>query len=95
MGWEFIEKHAAHDQFGSAFILVTSSINELWCADPFMAQSILARRKDFLSLPMTHKILGFLGGNVLTVSMITFDVVSVSERLERPGYLLWRSDVVV
>jgi hypothetical protein len=73
LGWEFIDKHAAHDQFGPAFILVTTSMNELWCADPVMAQSILARRKDFVSLPMTRKVMGFLGGNVLTVSMIIFE----------------------
>lgn len=67
-GWEFLDKGAIHERVGPAFILVTAGVNELWCADPHMAQSILSRRKDFVQLPIGSKILRFLGENILTVS---------------------------
>ncbi|OAQ85151.1 cytochrome p450 domain-containing protein [Purpureocillium lilacinum] len=65
-GWEFLDKGAIHERVGPAFILVTAGVNELWCADPHMAQSILSRRKDFVQLPIGSKILCFLGENILT-----------------------------
>ncbi|KAK3938605.1 cytochrome P450 [Diplogelasinospora grovesii] len=65
-GWEFRDRHELHDRVGPAFILATPDLNELWCADPAMAQVILARRKDFVQLPIASKIMSFLGGNILT-----------------------------
>lgn len=67
-GWEFQDKHVLHDKVGSAFILVTTGQSQLWCADPDMAHAILARRKDFVQSPLSSKVMGFLGENIVTVS---------------------------
>ncbi|KAM5529282.1 cytochrome P450 CYP13A3 [Fusarium oxysporum f. sp. phaseoli] len=65
-GWEFRDKHHLHDRLGPAFILVTTAINQLQCADPAMAQVILARRKDFVQSPTASKVMNFLGENIVT-----------------------------
>jgi hypothetical protein len=67
MGWEFADKNRFHERVGPAFILVTAGMNQLWCADPAMATVILARRKDFVQLPLASKIMRFLGDNIITV----------------------------
>ncbi len=67
-GWEFLDKYSLHEKIGPSFILVTPAMNELWCADPAMAQIVLARRKDFVQSDIAAQIIGFLGQNILTVS---------------------------
>ena len=67
MIWELEDKNRTHEKFGSAFILVTAGMNQLYCADAEMANVILARRKDFIQLPVASIIMGFLGQNILTV----------------------------
>ena len=69
MGWEFFDKNRLHERVGPAFILVTAGMNQLWCADPAMATVILARRKDFVQLPLASKVMRFLGENILTVGL--------------------------
>ena len=73
-GWEFRDKYDLHDRVGPAFILVTPATNQLLCADPAMAQVILARRKDFVQSPTASKIMNFLGKNIVTVSSLSFSV---------------------
>ena len=68
MGWEFHDKGIIHKRLGSAFILVTTGINRLICADPAMAQAIMTRRKDFIPPETTIKAMSFLGANIVTVS---------------------------
>jgi hypothetical protein len=51
-GWEFRDKYALHAQVGSVFWLVNPGSCELWVADPAVAQIVLARRKDFIQLPI-------------------------------------------
>jgi hypothetical protein len=74
-GWEFRDKHDLHDRVGPAFILVTPGINQLLCADPAMAQVILARRKDFVQSPTASKVMNFLGENIVTVGCLSFGVI--------------------
>ncbi|KAJ4005759.1 hypothetical protein NW752_011087 [Fusarium irregulare] len=65
-GWEFHDKGAAHERLGQAFMVVTTGHNRLVCADPDMAHSILARRKDFLHPDISLKTMGLLGPNLVT-----------------------------
>lgn len=69
MGWEFEDKNRLRERYGPAIILVTAGMNQLLCADPAMTNVILARRKDFIQLPVGSKVMSFLGQNVLTVSL--------------------------
>ncbi|GKT51938.1 putative cytosine deaminase [Colletotrichum spaethianum] len=65
-GWEFRDKAAVHARIGPAFMIVTTGLNQLVCADPAMAQAILAKRKEFILADISIKIMSFLGMNVLT-----------------------------
>lgn len=68
-GWQFrTRRDSPHSRQGRVFTLVTPGENEIWCADPAMAQVILTRRKDFLQSPMAALIMRFQGENILTVS---------------------------
>lgn len=49
-------------------MLVTTGQNLFVTADPAVAQTILTRRKEFIQSPISNKVLGFLGANILTVS---------------------------
>ncbi|OIW26630.1 cytochrome P450 [Coniochaeta ligniaria NRRL 30616] len=66
MCWEFDDKNRLHERVGPAIIFVTAGVNQLWCADPAMTNVILARRKDFVQLPLASKVMRFLGENILT-----------------------------
>ncbi|OAA59773.1 Cytochrome P450 [Niveomyces insectorum RCEF 264] len=65
-GWEFRDKHGVHDRIGPVFVMVTPNVNEIWCADPAMAQAILARRKDFVLLPEAKWIMRLFGENMIS-----------------------------
>ncbi|KAJ4123007.1 hypothetical protein NW768_009999 [Fusarium equiseti] len=65
-GWEFHDKGSAHERLGKAFMVATTGDNRLVCADPGMAHSILARRKDFLHPEISLKTMGLLGPNLVT-----------------------------
>ncbi|KAF9774948.1 hypothetical protein IL306_006987 [Fusarium sp. DS 682] len=65
-GWEFHDKGATHERLGQVFVIVTTGHNRLICADPAMAHSILARRKDFLHPDISLKTMGLLGPNLVT-----------------------------
>ncbi|RFN52109.1 cytochrome p450 [Fusarium flagelliforme] len=65
-GWEFHDKGAVHERLGQAFMVVTTGHNRLVCANPSMAHSILARRKDFLHPDISLKTMGLLGPNLVT-----------------------------
>ncbi|KAL8319197.1 hypothetical protein RB597_006130 [Gaeumannomyces tritici] len=65
-GWEFRAKAAVHKRYGPAFVVVTTGLNRLVCADPAMAHAILARRKDFVHPDINLKTMGFLGSNIIT-----------------------------
>ncbi|GJC87635.1 putative cytochrome P450 CYP13A1 [Colletotrichum liriopes] len=65
-GWEFRDKAEVHTRIGPAFVIVTTAVNQLICADPAMAQGILAKRKEFVQSETSIKIMSFLGMNVLT-----------------------------
>jgi hypothetical protein len=67
-GWEFQDRYRFHHRVGSTFLLVTPGDIECWVANPPVAQVILTRRKDFVASPVTAKIVGFCGPNLLTVS---------------------------
>jgi hypothetical protein len=67
-GWEFHDKGAIHEKLGPVFVLVTTGKNRLVCADPAMARTILARRRDFNHPEITTQAMGFLGSNLVTVS---------------------------
>jgi hypothetical protein len=47
-GWEFRGRYAAHAKYGSAFMYATPGTTELWVADEEIANTILARRNDFV-----------------------------------------------
>ncbi|KAK2005469.1 cytochrome P450 [Colletotrichum eremochloae] len=65
-GWEFCDESAVHDRVGPAFVIVTTSQNQLICADPAMAQVILAKRNYFVQGDFLKRFMGFLGSNVQT-----------------------------
>lgn len=67
VGWEFRDKSAVHDRVGPAFMLVTTGLNQLICADPTMAHAILNGRREFVQPDIVCKVMGFLGSNILTV----------------------------
>ncbi|KAL2880096.1 hypothetical protein SGCOL_004480 [Colletotrichum sp. CLE4] len=66
VGWEFRDKSAVHDRVGPAFMLVTTGLNQLICADPTMAHAILNGRREFVQPDIVCKVMGFLGSNILT-----------------------------
>ncbi|GJC96777.1 MFS multidrug transporter [Colletotrichum higginsianum] len=65
-GWEFRDKAAVHARVGPAFVVVTTGLNQLMCADPAMAHAILARRREFVQPAISIKVMSFLGMNILT-----------------------------
>ena len=65
-GWEFRLRGAPQAELGPVFWLVTPETNKLWIAEPEAAAAVLARRKAFVTLPITQKIIGRFGPNVLT-----------------------------
>ncbi|WQF83646.1 Putative cytochrome P450 [Colletotrichum destructivum] len=65
-GWEFRDKAAVHARVGPAFVVVTTGLNQLICADPAMAHAILARRREFVQPAISIKVMSFLGMNILT-----------------------------
>jgi hypothetical protein len=67
-GWELSDRYRLHHRVGLSFLYVTPGDIECWIADSAVAQVVLARRKDFLGAPVTAKIVGFCGPNLLTVS---------------------------
>lgn len=54
MGWSFQDKHALHDELGHIFTIVTPGGNEVIVADPETAQTVFARRKDFIKPAMMY-----------------------------------------
>lgn len=67
-GWEFRGKAAVHEKLGPVFVVVTTRLNRLICADPSMAHTIMSRRRDFVHPDITTETMGFLGPNIVTVS---------------------------
>ncbi|CAK7207575.1 hypothetical protein SEUCBS139899_010385 [Sporothrix eucalyptigena] len=95
-GWEFRTKHTVHDRLGPVFVLVTTGTNELWCADPAVAQILLTRRKDFVSLPEAKIIMSLLGNNIIASDGETW---ARQRRLIAPGLnekisaLVWKESM--
>lgn len=54
-GWEFRCRYTVNAELGPVFVLVTPARNEVWIADPEMADAVLMRRKDFLQLEMSSR----------------------------------------
>ncbi|KAL8906169.1 MAG: hypothetical protein Q9207_002202 [Kuettlingeria erythrocarpa] len=54
-GWEFRCRYTINAKLGPAFVLVTPSSNEVWIADPDMANEVLGRRQDFVQLEMASR----------------------------------------
>ena len=55
-GWEFQEKATESPRRSDpAFLLVTPGRNELWVEDPDLANTILARRKDFVQFEVASR----------------------------------------
>ena len=54
-GWEFRCRYTVHAKLGPVFVLVTPARNEIWIADPEMAQAILSRWRDFSQLEMSSR----------------------------------------
>ncbi|OLN86258.1 putative cytochrome P450 CYP13A3 [Colletotrichum chlorophyti] len=65
-GWEFPDKSATHDAIGPSFMIVSPGMNQLITADPAVAHAVAMRRKDFLQTPISAKVMGFLGANIVT-----------------------------
>ncbi|CAK7231587.1 hypothetical protein SCUCBS95973_007966 [Sporothrix curviconia] len=96
-GWEFRTKNnAVHDRIGPVYVLVTTGTNEIWCADPAVAQIMLARRKDFVPLPEAKTIMGLLGNNIIASDG---EVWARQRRLIAPGLnekisaLVWKESM--
>lgn len=47
-GWNYHDKYKMHHEFGKIFVHVTPGGNELFIADPSVADHILSRKKDFI-----------------------------------------------
>jgi hypothetical protein len=69
-GWEFRDNFELHSRVGNTFSLATPGGVEFWIADPEVSQVVLAKRKDFVQHPVASIVMGFLGDNLLTVSLL-------------------------
>lgn len=56
-GWQSRCRYTVHARLGPVFVLVTPGRNEVWIADPEMAHEVLTRRKDFLQLELSSRML--------------------------------------
>jgi hypothetical protein len=54
-GWDHLTKYSVQERLGTAFMLVTSGTNQLWIADPELAQHLLHHRKDYVQTPIYHR----------------------------------------
>ena len=54
-GWEFQYKYEPFARVGPSFILVTPGKNELWVADPGVANAIMTRRNDFVQFDIANR----------------------------------------
>ena len=63
-GWEFIDKNQVHSRYPT-FILCNPDVNEVWCAEPELANTVLARRRDYTQLKMTKVMMGKFGSNMI------------------------------
>ncbi|KAI4108460.1 MAG: hypothetical protein L6R37_001064 [Teloschistes peruensis] len=68
MGWSFQDKHKLHDELGPLFTLVTPAGNEVTVADPEVAHTVLARRKDYIKPAIMYEQLNVFGRNLNTVN---------------------------
>lgn len=64
-GWQFYDRHQFHDAVGPVFVLVTTGVNQVWIADPALAQVVLTRRKDFRTVLVTKQVMSLAGPNML------------------------------
>ena len=65
-GWEFHYKYEMHARFGKAFVLVGPANNTVYVADPEMAHTVLARRKDFGRVKLAAEMMAKFGTNVIS-----------------------------
>lgn len=63
--------------FSPVFILCTPGLNQVWIADPEAAVDILARRNDFVKQPAAKHLLGFMGPNIVSVSLLFRSKITV------------------
>ncbi len=54
-GWEYADRYVTHKRLGQSFMLVTPGKNELWVAEPELANAILVQRKDFHQSELTAR----------------------------------------
>lgn len=66
-GWNFVEKHAIHDELGDIFAIASPSSIEVVVADPQAAHAIFSRRKDFIKPALLYDQLNLFGRNLDTV----------------------------
>ncbi|EPE04398.1 cytochrome p450 [Ophiostoma piceae UAMH 11346] len=64
-GWQFFDRHQFHDAVGPVFVLVTTGVNQIWIADPAIAQVVLTRRKDFRTVLVTKQVMSLAGTNMI------------------------------
>jgi hypothetical protein len=79
-GWEYRDKYQFHQRVGSTFLVVTPGDIECWISDPLVAQIVLTRRKDFISMPKSDEVIGFNGPNLLNVRFSICQSPDFSER---------------
>ena len=65
-GWQFFDRHQFHDAVGPVFVLVTTGVNQVWIADPTVAQAVLTRRKDFCTVLVTKQVMSLAGTNMIS-----------------------------
>ncbi|KAG0647532.1 Multidrug resistance fer6 [Hyphodiscus hymeniophilus] len=65
-GWNWSDKSEAHQKFGSVFIVVTPTGNDIHVGDATATDSILSRRKDFVKPLELAKLIDVFGQSVIS-----------------------------
>ena len=64
VGWQYDDGGRVHQELGSAFVLCSPGLNEVFIADSDAAHSCLTRRKEFTKPPMMYEPLNIFGHNL-------------------------------
>ena len=92
LGWFYDSKYTLHARFGSAFIIVSPQSNWVIYADAAAAESVLARRKDFIKPREMYQPLEIFGPNVDSVNgenWARHRRITTSIFTERNSSLVW------
>lgn len=92
-GWMFEDRYHLHEQYGTAFFIISPDVVQLMVADAGAAEDIFSRRKAFIKANSLYEVLNIFGRNVNTVNG---DVWQRHRRITAPPFnernssLVWK-----